>query len=131
MVPLPRYTTVGGIPVTELVDADKLETILVRTKRGGGECVKLMGTSAWYAPGASVAYLVDSILNDYKKIIPCSVFLDGEYNLRDICIGVPCIIGANGVESIIDIELNQSEENLLSESAIKVREMNTALSDFL
>ena len=75
--------------------------------------------------------LVDSILNDYKKIIPCSVFLDGEYNLRDICIGVPCIIGANGVESIIDIELNQSEKKLLSQSAVKVREMNTAHSDFL
>ena len=131
MIPLHRLATYNGIPVSQFLEEKVIQKVVADTMVGGATLTKLLGTSAWYAPGASVAYLVDSILNDYKKIIPCSVFLDGEYNLRDICIGVPCIIGANGVESIIDIELNQSEENLLSESAIKVREMNTALSDFL
>ncbi len=131
MIPLHRLATYNGIPVSQFLEEKVIKKVVADTMVGGATLTKLLGTSAWYAPGASVAYLVDSILNDYKKIIPCSVFLDGEYNLRDICIGVPCIIGANGVESIIDVELNQSEENLLSQSAIKVREMNTALSDFL
>ena len=131
MIPLHRLATYNGIPVSQFLEEKVIQKVVADTMVGGATLTKLLGTSAWYAPGASVAYLVDSILNDYKKIIPCSVFLDGEYNLWDICIGVPCIIGANGVESIIDIELNQSEENLLSQSAIKVREMNTALSDFL
>ena len=131
MIPLHRLATYNGIPVSQFLEEKVIQKVVADTMVGGATLTKLLGTSAWYAPGASVAYLVDSILNDYKKIIPCSVFLDGEYNLSDICIGVPCIIGANGVESIIDIGLNQSEENLLSESAIKVREMNTALSDFL
>ena len=131
MIPLHRLATYNGIPVSQFLEEKVIQKVVADTMVGGATLTKLLGTSAWYAPGASVAYLVDSILNDYKKIIPCSVFLDGEYNLRDICIGVPCIIGANGVESIIDVELNQSEENLLSQSAIKVREMNTALSDFL
>ena len=131
MIPLHRLAAYNGIPVSQFLEEKVIQKVVADTMVGGATLTKLLGTSAWYAPGASVAYLVDSILNDYKKIIPCSVFLDGEYNLRDICIGVPCVIGANGVESIIDIELNQSEENLLSESAIKVREMNTALSDFL
>ena len=131
MIPLFRLATYNGIPVSQFLKEKVIQKVVTDTMVGGATLTKLLGTSAWYAPGASVAYLVDSILNDYKKIIPCSVFLDGEYNLGDICIGVPCIIGANGVESIIDVELNQSEENLLSQSAIKVREMNTALSDFL
>ena len=131
MIPLYRLATYNGIPVSQFLKEKVIQKVVADTMVGGATLTKLLGTSAWYAPGASVAYLVDSILNDYKKIIPCSVFLDGEYNLGDICIGVPCIIGANGVESIIDIELNQSEENLLSQSANKVREMNTALSDFL
>ena len=131
MIPLHRLAAYNGIPVSQFLEEKVIQKVVADTMVGGATLTKLLGTSAWYAPGASVAYLVDSILNDYKKIIPCSVFLDGEYNLRDICIGVPCVIGANGVESIIDIELNQSEENLLNQSAIKVREMNTALSDFL
>ena len=98
---------------------------------GGATLTKLLGTSAWYAPGASVAYLVDSILNDQKRMIPCSVFLEGEYGLNDICIGVPCIIGANGVESIVDVQLNAEEKELMSESAEKVSAMNAALSDIL
>ena len=131
MIPLHRLATYNGIPVSQFLEEKVIQKVVADTMVGGATLTKLLGTSAWYAPGASVAYLVDSILNDYKKIIPCSVFLDGEYNLRDICIGVPCVIGANGVESIIDIKLNQSEKNLLSKSATKVREMNTALSDFL
>jgi malate dehydrogenase len=90
-----------------------------------------LGTSAWYAPGASVAFLVDSILNDQKRMIPCSVLLEGEYGLDDICIGVPCIIGSNGVESIVDVNLNEVEKEQLSESATKVRAMNAALKDVL
>ena len=131
MIPLHRLATYNGIPVSQFLEEKVIKKVVADTMVGGATLTKLLGTSAWYAPGASVAYLVDSILNDYKKIIPCSVFLDGEYNLRDICIGVPCVIGANGVESIIDIKLNESEKNLLSQSATKVREMNTALSDFL
>ena len=98
---------------------------------GGATLTKLLGTSAWYAPGASVSYLVDSILNDYKRMIPCSVLLEGEYELNDICIGVPCIIGANGVENIVDLKLNDDEMNLLRNSAEKVKEMNFSLSDII
>ena len=131
MIPLHRLATYNGIPVSQFLEEKVIQKVVADTMVGGATLTKLLGTSAWYAPGASVAYLVDSILNDYKKIIPCSVFLDGEYNLRDICIGVPCVIGANGVESIIDIKLSNSEENLLNESAIRVKEMNAALSNFI
>ena len=131
MIPLHRLATYNGIPVSQFLEEKVIQKVVADTMVGGATLTKLLGTSAWYAPGASVAYLVDSILNDYKKIIPCSVFLDGEYNLEDICIGVPCIIGANGVESIIDIKLSRSEENLLHESAIRVNEMNAALSNFI
>ena len=131
MIPLYRLATYNGIPVSQFLKEKVIQKVVADTMVGGATLTKLLGTSAWYAPGASVAYLVDSILNDYKKIIPCSVLLNGEYNLKNICIGVPCIIGANGVESIVEIKLNESEKNLLKESAMKVREMNTALSDFL
>ena len=131
MIPLHRLATYNGIPVSQFLEEKVIQKVVADTMVGGATLTKLLGTSAWYAPGASVAYLVDSILNDYKKIIPCSVLLNGEYNLKNICIGVPCIIGANGVESIVEIKLNESEKNLLKESAMKVREMNTALSDFL
>ena len=131
MIPLHRLATYNGIPVSQFLKEKVIQKVVTNTMIGGATLTKLLGTSAWYAPGASVAYLVDSILNDYKKIIPCSVLLNGEYNLKNICIGVPCIIGANGVESIVEIKLNESEKNLLKESAMKIREMNTALSDFL
>ena len=98
---------------------------------GGATLTKLLGTSAWYAPGASVSYLVDSILNNHKRMIPCSVLLEGEYDLKDICIGVPCIIGSNGVESIVDIKLNEKEKKQMIESAHKVSEMNTTLKGIL
>ena len=127
MVPLPRYTTVAGIPVTELIAADKLEAIVQRTKSGGGELVNLMGTSAWYAPGAAVSVLVQSILCDQKKMVPCSLYLDGEYGQSDICLGVPAIIGAKGVEKIVNINLTEEEQAKFDAAAKAVREVNADL----
>ena len=94
---------------------------------GGKTLTGLLGTSAWYAPGAAVAFLVDSILNDQKRIIPCSVFLDGEYGQKDICVGVPVIVGKNGWEKIVDVDLNELEKDLFEKSAAAVRNMNSAL----
>ena len=131
MIPLTRLASYNGAPVLQYLDAEALEKVAADTMVGGATLTKLLGTSAWYAPGASVAYLVDSILNDYKRMIPCSVLLEGEYGLDDICIGVPCIIGANGIESIVDIQLNAAEQALLKESAEKVLAMNTALNEIL
>jgi malate dehydrogenase len=127
MIPLTRLASYNGIPISELISSDELEKVARDTMVGGATLTKLLGTSAWYAPGASVGFLVKSILNDEKRIIPCSVFLDGEYNQDDICIGVPCIIGKNGCEKIINIELNDSEKVKFSESAEAVRKMNLAL----
>ena len=123
MVPLPRYTTVAGIPVTELIENDKLSAIINRTKDGGGELVKLMGTSAWYAPGAAAAQMVEAILRDEKRVFPCCVMLDGQYGLRDICLGVPVVLGKNGVEKIIELHLNKEENELLQNSAKAVSEV--------
>ena len=131
MIPLTRLASYNGAPVSQYLDAEALEKVAADTMVGGATLTKLLGTSAWYAPEASVAYLVDSILNDYKRMIPCSVLLEGEYGLKDICIGVPCIIGANGIESIVDIQLNAAEQALLNESAEKVQAMNTALNEIL
>ena len=131
MIPLTRLASYNGAPVSQYLDAEALEKVAADTMVGGATLTKLLGTSAWYAPGASVAYLVDSILNDYKRMIPCSVLLEGEYGLKDICIGVPCIIGANGIESIVDIQLNAAEQALLNESSEKVQAMNTALIEIL
>ena len=116
MVPLPRYTTVGGIPVTELIDSDKLEAIVARTKKGGGEIVNLLGTSAWYAPGAAAAQMVEAIVRDQKRIFPVCAWLTGEYGINDLYIGVPVKLGKNGIEEIIELELNADEKALLSES---------------
>lgn len=123
MVPLPRYTTVAGIPVTELIEKDKLSAIINRTKDGGGELVKLMGTSAWYAPGAAAAQMVEAILKDEKRVFPCCVMLDGQYGLKDICLGVPVVLGKNGVERIIELHLNNEENDLLQNSAKAVSEV--------
>ena len=131
MIPLTRLASYNGAPVSQYLDAEALEKVAADTMVGGATLTKLLGTSAWYAPGASVAYLVDSILNDYKRMIRCSVLLEGEYGLKDICIGVPCIIGANGIESIVDIQLNAAEQALLNESSEKVQAMNTALIEIL
>lgn len=123
MVPLPRYTTVGGIPVTELIDADKLEAIVNRTKSGGGELVNLMGTSAWYAPGAAAAQMVEAIVRDQKRIFPVCAWLNGEYGLKDIYLGVPVKLGKNGIEEIIELKLNEAEMQLLTDSAKSVKEV--------
>ena len=123
MVPLPRYTTVSGIPVTELIDKDRLDAIIDRTKKGGGELVNLMGTSAWYAPGAAAAQMVEAIVRDQKRIFPCCALLNGEYGLKDIYLGVPVKLGKNGIEEIIELKLNAEEMNLLHESAKAVKEV--------
>src|SRR5690348_11116752 len=116
MVPLPRYTTVAGIPVTELIDKQRLDAIVDRTKKGGGELVNLMGTSAWYAPGAAAAQMVEAIARNQKRIYPCCAWLQGEYGLKDIYLGVPVKLGAHGIEQIIELKLNKDEMDLLSAS---------------
>jgi len=121
MVPLPRYTTVGGIPVTELLDEATIEAIVNRTKKGGGEIVNLLGTSGWYAPGASAAQMVEAILKDSKRIFPVCAMLDGEYGMKNIALGVPVKLGKNGIEEIIELKLNDSEMALMKESAGHVR----------
>ena len=127
MIPLTRLASYNGIPISELLSDEEIEKVARDTMVGGATLTGLLGTSAWYAPGASVAYLVNSILNDQKRIIPCSVLLDGEYNQDDICIGVPCIIGKNGCEKIINLDLNDQEMIKFSQSAEAVRRMNLAL----
>src|SRR5210317_2035346 len=127
MIPLTRLASYNGLPISELISKNELEDVASKTMVGGATLTKLLGTSAWYAPGASVAFLVKSILNDEKRIIPCSVFLDGEYNQDDICIGVPCIIGKNGCEKIINLNLNDQEMVKFADSASAVRKMNLAL----
>ncbi len=121
MVPLPRYTTVGGIPVTELIEESKLNEIIERTKFGGGEIVKLLGTSAWYAPGAAAAQMVEAIVRDQKRIFPVCAWLNGEYGMKDIYLGVPVVLGKNGIEKIIELQLNDDEKALLAESAEAVK----------
>ena len=121
MVPLPRYTTVSGIPVTEFIDNEKLNAIVERTKSGGGELVNLMGTSAWYAPGAAAAQMVEAIILDQKRIFPCCVKLEGEYGLNNMFVGVPVKLGKNGVEQIIEVALNEDEQKLLINSANSVK----------
>ena len=127
MVPLPRYTTVGGIPVTELIAKDKLDAIIERTKVGGGEIVKLLGTSAWYAPGAAAAQMVEAIVRDQKRVFPVCAWLQGEYGLKDIYLGVPVILGKNGIERIIELDLNSDEKALLNESAKAVKDVMDVL----
>lgn len=121
MVPLPRYTTVAGIPVTELIDKDKLDAIVERTKVGGGELVKLMGTSAWYAPGAAAAQMVEAIVKDENRVFPVCAKLTGEYGLNDVFVGVPVKLGKNGIEDIIEVKLNDDEMALLNDSSAAVK----------
>ena len=129
MVPLPRYTTVGGIPVTELIDADKLDAIIERTKVGGGELVKLMGTSAWYAPGTAAAQMVEAIVCDQRRVFPVCTLLNGEYGLNNIYLGVPVILGKNGIEKVIEFQLNDDEKQLLNDSAVAVKSVMDVLDD--
>lgn len=121
MVPLLRYTTVAGIPVTELIGSEALNKIVDRTRSGGGELVQLMGTSAWYAPGAAAAQMVEAIVKDENRIFPVCAKLDGQYGLSDIFLGVPVKLGKNGIEEIIEVKLNTEEMALLNESADAVR----------
>jgi malate dehydrogenase len=131
MVPLPRYTTVSGIPVTELISEDKLNAIVDRTKKGGGEIVNLLGTSAWYAPGASAAQMVEAILKDQKRILPACAWLQGEYGLKDIYLGVPVKLGRKGIEEIIELKLNSDEMQLVNDSAKAVKEVMSVLDGML
>ena len=128
MIPLTRLATYNGIPFENLLDQSTLDKVASDTMVGGKTLTGMLGTSAWYAPGAAVAYLVDSILHDQKRIIPCSVYLEGEYGQDDICIGVPVVVGKNGWEKIIDLNLNDSEKELFKKSADAVRNMNDALN---
>lgn len=127
MVPLPRYTTVSGIPVTELMDGAKLNAIIERTKVGGGELVKLMGTSAWYAPGSAAAQMVEAILRDQRRILPVCIQLQGEYGIDNCYLGVPAVLGKNGVERVIELDLNESEKALLENSRQHVKEVMDVL----
>jgi len=129
MVPLPRYTTVSGIPISELIQENKLNEIIERTKFGGGELVKLMGTSAWYAPGAAAAQMVESIIRDQKRIFPVCVKLEGEYNIDDCYLGVPVVLGSNGIEKVIELKLNSDERELLEESRKHVKEVMSVLEN--
>jgi malate dehydrogenase len=127
MVPLPRYTTVAGIPVTELIDKDSLDAIIHRTKTGGGELVKLMGTSAWYAPGSAAAQMAEAIVRDQNRVFPVCVQLDGEYGISDCYMGVPVILGKNGIEKIIELDLNDEEMASLKNSEGHVKEVMAVL----
>ena len=123
MVPLPRYSTVAGIPITDLLPADTIERLVDRTRKGGAEIVGLLKTSAWYAPGAAIVDMVDAILRDRKKILPCAAYLEGEYGVSGLFVGVPVKLGQNGVEEIIQIELTLDERAELQKSAAAVKEL--------
>lgn len=121
MVPLPSYTTVAGIPLKQLMAEDKINAIVERTKVGGGEIVKLQGTSAWYAPGAAAAEMVEAIVKDSGRVLPCAVKIDGKYGLDNIFVGAPVRLGKNGVEALIEVELTEAEQAMLNHSANDVR----------
>ena len=121
MVPLPRYTSICGIPLTELMSADEIEKIVERTRKGGGELVQLMGTSAWYAPGAAAAQMAEAIVDDQKRIFPVSTILNGQFGLNDVFMGMPVKLGKDGIEEVIDIKLDQDEQKLLEDSANAVK----------
>ncbi len=129
MIPLARLATYKGMPVAKLLSAEKLEEVVASTMVGGATLTKLLGTSAWYAPGAAAAHVVESIIRNQNKMVPCSVYLEGEYGQNDICIGVPVILGKNGIESIVDIELTDEEKDLFAKSAEAVRNTNYALTE--
>jgi malate dehydrogenase len=131
MIPLSRFASYNGLPISNFLKSGEIEDVVSSTMVGGATLTKLLGTSAWYAPGAAISFLVESILNDSKRIIPCSVYLDGEYGQSDLRIGVPCIIGKNGVEEILDLKLNDDEKLKFKNSADSVREMNESLGQNL
>jgi malate dehydrogenase len=128
MVPVVSATTVGGVPLSQLVSADRIEAMVERTRKGGGEVVNLLGTSAWYAPGAAVAQMVDSLLLDQKRVLPCTALLEGEYGIDGLYMGVPVKLGSAGVEEIVELELTADEQAALASSADAVREVVGVLS---
>src|SRR5947199_1874408 len=123
MVPVVSATTVGGVPLRQLVAEDKIQAMVQRTAKGGGELVELLGTSAWYAPGAAAAQMVDSIMLDEKRVLPCTAYLEGEYGLDGLYMAVPVKLGARGIEEVVELELSEDEQTLLNESADAVREV--------
>lgn len=129
MVPLPRYSTVAGIPITRWISAERIEEIVDRTRDGGGEIVRLLGTSAYYAPAASTTEMVEAVLLDQNRILPCSTFLTGQFGIKDLYVGVPIKIGAGGVKEIIEIELTDEEDAALKKSADAVRELVDAMAN--
>ncbi|MDZ7742339.1 MAG: malate dehydrogenase [Bacteroidota bacterium] len=129
MVPLPRYTSVNGIPIDELLDKQEIHSIVERTRFGGGELVNLMGTSAWYAPGAAAAQMVEAIVDDQKRIFPVCAYLNGEYGLKDIYMGVPVKLGKNGIAEIFQLKLNKEENKMLQESGKSVKSVIKVLED--
>ncbi len=131
MIPLTRYAAHRGIPATELLPKEQLDKVAADTMVGGATLTKLLGTSAWYAPGAAAAQLVEAILHDEKKMISCSALLDGEYGQKDICIGVPCVLGRKGIEKVVEFKLNDEEKALFEKSAEAVRKTNAALAGAL
>jgi malate dehydrogenase len=128
MVPVVSATSVGGVPLTKLVSADRIEAMVQRTRVGGGELVKLLGTSAWYAPGAAAAQMVDSVVLDQKRVLPCTALLQGEYGIDDLYMGVPVKLGAGGIEEILELDLTDAERAGLDESAAAVREVVSVLT---
>jgi malate dehydrogenase len=128
MVPVVSATTVGGIPLRKLVSEDRIQAMVERTATGGGEIVELLGTSAWYAPGAAAAQMVDSVMLDEKRVLPCTAYLEGEYGIEGLYMGVPVKLGSGGIEEIIELELSEDEQTMLSESADAVREVVGVLS---
>ena len=131
MIPLTRYATYRGVPATQLLDKETLDKVAADTMVGGATLTSLLGTSAWYAPGAASASVVAAVLHDQKRVIPCSALVEGEYGETDICIGVPCLLGKNGIEKIIDVKLNEEEKALFAKSAEAVRKTNGALASSL
>ncbi len=127
MVPLPRFAHVGGVPLAQLLPAERIEALVARTRRGGAEITELMGSSAFFAPGAAIAQMVEAIVRDKKRLLPCSVYLDGEYGERGVCVGVPVVLGGGGVERIIDLPLNEPERAAFKASVAAVREQLGAL----
>jgi malate dehydrogenase len=123
MVPVVSATTVGGVPLRKLVSEDRIQAMVERTAKGGGEIVNLLGTSAWYAPGAAAAQMVDAILLDEKRVLPCTAYLEGEYGIDGLYMGVPVKLGAGGVEQVVELELGEEEQRMLGESAAAVREV--------
>jgi malate dehydrogenase len=128
MVSVVSATTVGGVPLRKLVSDDRIGELVARTAKGGGELVQLLGTSAWYAPGAAAAQIVDAIMLDEKRVLPCTAYLEGEYGIEDLYMGVPVKLGAGGIEEIVELDLSEEEQRLLHQSADAVREVVGVLS---